>query len=262
MLRRLMLSALCALISWPACAADLDVYNQLFYRKAAPDRLQDNLALVERWVLPVMQDRVTRGEISSWAQWRVRFPAGGDYDLVSVSVTDNYAAHAPGNAFREAFERVHGARNWEKFLDEIRPTDTLVRTELWRQRNGLGGDANNPDPFIRVSFFKTTPDMNAEYQELLDTFAAPFWQERLKTQGSSWSTWRLLEPGPGASPHNFAESTGFASFADMAPRDDVPEVFARAHPDKDLQDVSARFLKASTAVRQEMWELVLQTTSE
>ena len=262
MLGRFTLWALCALIGGPVLAADLDVYNQLFYRKAAPDRLQDNLTLVEKWVLPVMQDRVTRGEISSWAQWRVRFPAGGDYDLVSVGVADNYAALAPGNAFREAFGRVHGARNWDKFLGEIQPTDTLVRTEIWRQRTSIGGDANNPDRFIRVGFVKATPGMNAEYENLLDNFAGPFWRERLKSQGSSWSTWRLLEPGPAASPHNFATSTGYASFADMAPRDDAPQVFSRAHPDEDLQSISARFRKAATPVRQEMWELVLQTSSE
>jgi hypothetical protein len=261
MLRKIVLTTICAILGLPALAAELDVYNQLTYRKIQPNQIQENVAMVERWVQPVQQDRVANNEITSWAMWRVRFPAGGDYDLVSVTVTDNYAAHAPGDSFRQAFDRVHGARNWQKFLNEIQPTGHVVRTEIWRQRTALGGTAENPDPFIRVNFVKATPGMEAEYQTLLDNLAGPFWTERLKTQGSSWSTWRLLDPGPAASPHNFATSTGFASFADAEPMNDVPAVFSRAHPDKNLQQVGERFRQASTQTRQEMWQLMLQTTA-
>ena len=238
-------------------AADAPVYNFLNYRKAARGEQFERTALIEKYILPLMQARVDSGQIVDWSLWRVAYPEGGDYDDISITSANSYAAMSSGGSFQEQFEKVHGAGSMETFMNAIRMKGDLVKSEIWRRNSAIG--ATESVPYIRVNFSKTNPGMNAQYRQLVDNIMQPWAAERIKTQGAGWSSWYLVEPGNMASPYNVATVMSYKDFADMEPRDDGQEVWARAHPDKDGPEVFAQFRAASTMARQETWRLVYTT---
>ena len=127
-----------------------------------------------------------------------------------------------------------------------------------RLTRAIGG--TDPDAFVQVNFLKVGgPAQQQAYETLLTEYATPFWTEALEGAGQSWATYVLTQPGGAAAAHNNASTVGFAEFANTAPRTDFPEVFARANPGVNLQEIGPLFGDVSTQVRQELWELRLTT---
>jgi hypothetical protein len=262
MFRKLLVAMALAAVASAAGAAEVsDVFNQLVYRDIAHGQGQANQALVEKYVLPVMQARVDSGQITGWTAYTVAYPSGSDtgYDVITVTQVDDYAKLEPGGGFRAAFDEVHGSDRWDAFIDAIVPTSHVVRTEVWEQKLVVGENAGDPDGWLKLNFVKVRPGQLPAYESLLSDFAAPFWAERVKTAGRNWSSHILREPGSAGSPHDYVGVVGYRSFADMRPMDDALEVFARAHPSEDIGEIGPRFGETSDPAGQETWQLLLST---
>ncbi len=238
-------------------AADASVYSFASYRKIARGERFERTALIEKYILPLMQARVDSGQILNWTLWRVAYPRGGDYDDISIASANSYSRESSGGTFQEQFEKLHGAGSMETFMNAARMQADVVKTEIWRRNLAIG--ATERMPYIRIFYSKTNPGMNAEHRQLRDNIWQPFVAEGIKTQGAGWSSWDLVEPGSMAAPYNMASVSSYKDFADMEPRDDFQEVWARAHPDKNWPEIRAQFRAASTVARQETWQLVFTT---
>jgi hypothetical protein len=227
------------------------------YRDINPGQGTAYREMIAEYVKPVQQARVDAGEIAGWTLYAVRFPAGGDYDTVSVTVGPGYAALEPAGSFRKAFDRVHSARKWDKFIAEIGPTNNLVRTEIW-ETLANEAPADGASNYLRVTYNKSSQGDGQAYNALVQKLAVPFWAEAVKsTPVNNWGHYALREPAGNASPHNFAAVVGFKSFADMDPgKQDFPGVFSKVHPNEDIRKVGPKFQKLTTPVRQETWELI------
>lgn len=116
--------------------------------------------------------------------------------------------------------------------------------------------AQAPPKYATFEYMKIEPGKGADYRKLEQEVWAPIHRERVKSRLiRSWSLWGVRYPGGVSREYDMVAVTLFDNFKDLE-NSYPPEVFSKAHPNINRDEIGAKTTAARKMVRTEVVAIV------
>lgn len=203
----------------------------------------------ELW-LPMHQERVSQGKISSWALYWVQYGDRTDCDFYTVTTFMGADQLNANHDVKDVFAAVHPGRDLQQDMASTSKSRMHVATHLWlsvdrtaitKHRYAVVNmmNARDPDMYERMEMRVFKPG----HQALVDS-----------GHRSGWAMYQLITPLGSSIPYNYS-TVDFMNDLNPVP---MAEALMAANPGQDL-DALEDLLQLRDQVSSETWMLIAAT---
>jgi len=221
------------------------------YMKVKPGQNSNYLEL-EKEAKKLHQARVEKGIITQWHLYRKMYSGTEDpYDYVIVAFNDDYKkTEKPFPS--ELIDELYSSEEQSAFMKKVGETRTNVKTEYYDQV--MFAEGGKPAKFIRINRYYVKPGTADSYLQWRQEIIKPVFEEVInQDRMAAWSLWQKM---PYDKKFQFVSVDGYLEFGQWKSGLGTQEIFEKIHPDKNLDEISAKFTQSRTQVNSELWRLV------
>lgn len=233
------------------------VFATVDYMKVKPG-FEDKYVDLEKNVWkPLHQERINQGKIIGWILFRVLYTGTSDlYNYVTVTVFDNPANLENSWAGVDS-PKILAGKDIDKLYKETLNCRDLVKSNLI-MREDFAYPEGGPVAYkyIQVDFMKVKPGNEGLYLDVEKTIWKPVHNEFIKAGSRvGWSLWSATFPSGSGLDYQFSTVNYFSDFSKIGMAN-YTDAFAKAHPGKDINELSKKTGDSRDLVKSELWEVV------
>ena len=233
------------------------VFAIVDFMKVKPASESKYLELEETFWKPMHQERINQGKIMGWILYRVLYTGTNDlYNYVTVTVFDNPANLEDPWAGIDPKKLLPG-KDIDKAYDETLNSRDLVKSNLIMREDEIY-PAGGPGAYkyLQVDFMKVKPGNEGLYLDVEKTIWKPIHNEFIKAGSRvGWSLWSMQFPSGSGGDAQFATVNYFSEFKKIGMAN-YTDAYKKAHPGKDMNEISAKTGASRDLVRSELWQVV------
>lgn len=225
--------------------------------KVKPGAEEKYLDLEKNFWKPIHQERIKQGKITGWILYRVLYTGTSDlYNYVTVTFFDN-AANLENPWDGIDAKKILPGKDVDKAFDETLKCRDMVRSNLiMKQDEAFPEAGNGVVKYIQVDFMKVKPGNESAYLDVEKNIWKPVHKEFIKAgTRAGWSLWSNLYPSGSGADFQFVTVNFFSEFSKIGAAD-YNDAFKKAHPDKNIDELSLKTSNSRDLVRSELWEVV------
>lgn len=230
---------------------------RLTYMNVEPAKVGDYLKRIREYYIPIHNQRVTQGKLTSWKAYQVAYPNGEapEYNIVLMSELPGFAHLEPDAAFADTAKKVVGAENYDRVI--ANPLAKMLRTDTLVLRGATQGWSTATNRFLNVAFLKVLPGKGPELMDIQRGHYLPSTEDSVKEgRMTSWGIATVRFPEQRDPAYTHLSIAGYDSMAQME-KPASPE-----HREKwgaKGADAMAKLPAVRTRVKGELWQLIDQT---
>lgn len=206
---------------------------------------------------PLHQERIKQGKIIGWILFRVLYTGTLDpYNYVTVTVFGNPAnLENPWEGIDAT--KVLPGKDINKLMDETMKSRDLVKSSLLMREDFIYPESGMVDyKYLQVDFMKVNPGNEGLYLDVEKNIWKPVHKEFIKAGSRvGWSLWSNTFPSGAGLDYQFTTVNYFADFSKIGMAN-YTDAFAKAHPGKDINELSLKTGNSRILVKSELWEVV------
>lgn len=224
------------------------------YMKVDFNSTDQYLEVEEQWK-KIHQERLKRGDIVAWELFQVYFQgADSEYNYVTVNVYENFKKLNQSFS-EELVTEVLPDLDIDEFFNKTNESRTLVKTEVYSQVSSLESDVDAaPGVFINVSYMNVPPGGASDYEDLENEVWKPMHAEAQKMGVlNGWGIWNRWPRND--NDYQYVAVNEYPNFENIG-NIDFEELFNKAHPGKNADEILSKTSKKRTMVKSQIWELL------
>jgi hypothetical protein len=205
---------------------------------------------------PLHQERINQGKITGWILYKVRYTGSTDlYNYVTATFFDNPANLEDPWAGIDPKKILSGI-DVDKAYDETLQSRDLVRSNLIVKQDEAVAERGPSAKYIEIDFMKVKPGNEGLYLDVEKNIWKPVHKEFIKAGTRvGWSLWSEVYPSGSESEYQFITANFFSDFSKINAAD-YADAFKKAHPGKDINELSEKTSNSRDLVRSELWEII------
>jgi len=208
--------------------------------------------------LPIQNDRVARGRITSWKVYQLAFPNGDlpEYNFIVIHELPSFAHLEGGPADAAMARKVVGTEKYDQVT--ANPLAKFMRTETLVLRLTTSSWLSATNRYLSLSFLRSLPGKNEDLMELQRNHYLPSTEDAVaEGRMTSWGHAVLRFPEQREYLYTHLSIAGYASLTQME-----KEPSAAQHEKWDAKAAAAvtKLPTVRNRVKGELWRLVEQTT--
>jgi hypothetical protein len=221
----------------------VQVFTNIDFNKAAPERINDYLRLESEIWKPIQQEHIRQGGIISWNVFRVWFAGtGSEYNYAVMEVYRNYEDMAFVYS-DDIVTRVHPEINEAKLMEDTYRAREIVRAQSAERIAMLQPvGKTKPSQYVTVTYLDVGKSDVTDFEKNASGIIQAAFTDRMKSGlNLGWDLYRLILPGGNSVPYRYI------SFEYLDNMDKVVSAGWPAFP---------ATTKTGTVYRSELWERV------
>lgn len=232
------------------------VFARVVMQKVPAGKEQEFEKFMKETMKPVHELRKQKGKIINWYLFKVHFTGANDeYNYVSVHYYNAWAKSEANEDWPSLIKEAHPKADATASVN-INELRTIVRNHIYYRQEAVDPKTPVPFKYIMIDFMKVKPGMLAEYMKVEKDEWKAFHQHLADNgKAAGWGLWSLILPGGTGRTHEFATSSRYTNYAQLA-EVDYAGTFKAVYPSKDPQAAFDRADKARDLVRSELWEMI------
>ncbi len=243
--------AACAFIfSWIESYAQekVQVYGNIDFNKALPERINDYLRLESEMWKPVQEEHIRQGGITGWNVYRVWFAGtGAEYNYAVMETYRNYSDMAFVYS-DDIITKVLPGINEAKLMEDTYRAREIVRAQSVERIATVEPTTKKPYQYAVVTFLAVKKDNVAAFENYVRDLIGKAFRERVQTGlDLGWDLYKMILP------HGETMLCQYISFEYL---DNMDQAAKTSWPGP-LQGV-----KPCTVYRTELWERVVYLPAE
>ena len=241
----------CAFIfSWNETAAQekVQVYGNIDFNKALPERINDYLRLESEMWKPVQEEHIRQGGIIDWNVFRVWFAGtGAEYNYAVMETYRNYSDMAFVYS-DDIITKVLPGVNEAKLMEDTYRAREIVRAQSVERIATVEPAAKKPFQYAVVTFLAVKKDNEAAFENYVRDLIVKSFNERMQNGlDLGWDLYKMILPNGETMPCQYI-SFEYLDNMDQAAKTSWPGP---------LQGV-----KPCTVYRTELWERLVYLPAE
>jgi hypothetical protein len=251
------ISFILLLQSWSSVAQTEQVFCRVVLQKVGQGKEAEFEKLLRDIMKPIHQLRKQSGKITGWYFYKVHFTGmNDDYNYVSVFYHNSWEKTEANDKWAELLKQSSPKTDPEIFKAKLNALRQIVGESLYIRSAMAAPQGPVAAKFVRLDFMKVKPGMYDAYMKVEREDWKPV-HKALADAGAAggWRLWERLFPAGTTSSHDFATSTIYTSYKQMA-EINFFEAFKKVYPENDIQQYMERTEKSRDLVRTELWELI------
>ena len=225
--------------------------------KVKPENEDKYVSLEKEIWKPLHIERARQGNIVGWFLYRVRFTGTDDmYNYVTVTLFDSPLKVEDPWKNIDA-DKILPGKDLNKAMQETDESRELVSSALLNRQTFVYTEGGPGDfKYLQMDFMKVAPGKEGEYLDVENNVWKPVHNELIKAgKRVGWSLWGRIFPSGAELEYQFVTVNYFTDWSKIG-TDNYNEAFAKAHPGKDVNDLSNRTNASRILAKSELWEVV------
>jgi len=222
------------------------------------DNIAEYLELEQQWQ-KIHKQRLKEDLIVGWAAYQVMFKTPEDpYNFITVSWYDSFSKvvkEVSDETIMGAFPNMT-EDDIEVFHEKTKKTRTRVQSGVFHQLITCANGLDKQGQFYVVNEINVKQGRSKELLKIYEEIYKPLYEEDVKQKNRTvWSLWEKWEGN--RKEFQFLSADGYSSL-DQIEQVNYLDYFNKIHPDKDVNEISARVEELRSLVSTEMWKLIFR----
>lgn len=229
----------------------------LGFENIDPAHVQGFVKRIREYSVPLYQNQVEKGHITSWKLFRVRYPNSDDEEYQFVAMTEVAKfQHLDFPAYYGDAKDVLGeAKAAEMSKAYAQAPSKLVRVQEFRIRESTDGWSKADSKVLQVRYIGYKPGMEGDLIKRQREIWKPFYEDAVQTgRSTGWAALQIRFRASTELPYNWITMNGLSTLGDLG--EPLPPALREKWGPK-LQQLDLR--RERKLVREELWEQVAST---
>jgi hypothetical protein len=231
---------------------------RLTYMRVEPANQSAYLKRIREHYIPIHNDRVARGKITSWKAYTVAYPNGEqpEYNIVLMVELPGFAHLEPDPSFAERAKKVVGVDKFDHVA--ANPLARILRTDTLVLNVSTQGWSTATNRLLNVAYLRSLPGKTAELMAIQRDHYGPSTEDMVKDgRMTAWGLGTLRFPEQRDYPYTHLSIAGYDSMAQMEKEGSAEH---RAKWQAKAAAAMASLPAVRNRVKGELWRLVEQTS--